>query len=75
MLAIILFFILGLVFGSVAGKGAWVVVAIPVVFGALDLFFEGFDMYSLIVILLSIAASVIGILVGRMVLAPRLPVS
>ena len=68
----ILFFVLGLVFGSVAGKGAWVVVAIPVVFGLLDLLFEGFDVASLIMILLSIALTIVGILLGRALLAPRL---
>ena len=67
----IMFFLLGLLFGAIAGRGAWAIIAIPVIFGLLDLSSEGFDVYSLVLILVSVAAAVIGVLVGKMIARRR----
>lgn len=72
MFTVILFLVLGMIFGAAASKGAWFLLIVPVVFGALDLFFEGIDVYSLILIAVTIAATIVGILIGHALLSPRL---
>ena len=63
-----LFFLLvGVLFGALAGKGAWAWVAVPLVLGLLDLLFEGVDLASIVMILICIALAAIGVLFGMSV--------
>ena len=63
-----LFFLLaGVLFGALAGKGAWAWVAVPVVLGLLDLLLEGVDLASIVLILVCIALAAIGVAFGMSV--------
>ncbi len=63
-----LFFLLvGVLFGAVAGKGAWAWVAVPLALGALDLLTQGIDLASIVMILVSTALAAIGVAFGMTV--------
>lgn len=68
----ILFGLLGLLFGSIARGGAWLAVLFPVFFGVLDVFVEGADAELMTLVVVSIVLSAAGVLVGQVLVRPRL---
>ncbi len=61
-----LFFLLaGVLFGALAGKGAWAWVGVVAALGLLDLFGEGVDLFSVVMILVSMVLAGIGVAFGR----------
>jgi hypothetical protein len=67
----LIFLLIGLVFGTFAGRGAWWILAIPVAFFLLDLKSEGFDVHSFLLALVTIGATVLGVLLGKSIARSR----
>ncbi len=68
---VIIFFILGMLFGLAADKYAWVFLIVPLFFMGLALFLEGKSLYLLVIGLLSLATTSAGIIVGHLIVFRR----
>ena len=68
---VIIFFILGVLFGLAADKYAWVFVLLPVFFIGMAFFLEGPSLYATTVGLLSVATSAAGVMVGHLLIFRR----
>ncbi len=68
---VVIFFILGVLFGLAADKYAWVFLIVPVFFIGMAWFLEGFSVYVIVVGLISVAAAGGGIIVGHLLVFRR----
>ena len=68
---IVIFFLLGMLFGLAADRYAWVFLIVPIFFFFLAWFLEGFGVYLIIVFLLSLATTSAGIIVGHLLVFRR----
>ncbi len=72
LIAYVLFFLAGLVFGAVLPSNwAFAALAMPLILGVLSAISNGIDAYLLLTLLLALVVTVAGILAGR-VLAARM---
>ncbi len=68
---VIIFFILGVLFGLAADKYAWVFLIVPVFFIGMAWFLEGFSVYVIVLGLISVAAAGGGVIVGHLLVFRR----
>lgn len=71
MIWVLVFFLFAFVLGGTMGKQAFWVALFPAALGAFDLWIEGFDERSVILIAASIAVSILGVALGRALILPR----